>query len=52
MALTGEQVEQFVADGFVKVERAFDHEVGERCRNELWAASACDPWDPTIAHAP
>ncbi len=47
MTLTGEQVERFVAEGFVKVEGAFNHEVGERCRNELWAASGCDPHDPT-----
>lgn len=47
MALTGEQVEQFVADGFLKLEGAFSREIGQRCRDELWAASGCDPHDPT-----
>ena len=44
--LTANQVEQFVADGFVKLEEAFPRELGEQCRAELWQATGCDPRDP------
>jgi hypothetical protein len=45
MALTANQVEQFVEEGFVKLERAFPEGVGEQCRRELWDAIGCDPAD-------
>jgi hypothetical protein len=44
--LTAEQVEAFVADGFVHVPGAFPREVGDECRAELWRATGCDPDDP------
>ncbi|WP_197318509.1 phytanoyl-CoA dioxygenase family protein [Saccharomonospora sp. NB11] len=47
MSLGAEQVEQFVRDGFVKVEAAFPAEVGDRCVRELWDATGCSPTDPT-----
>ncbi|WP_236789145.1 phytanoyl-CoA dioxygenase [Amycolatopsis sp. GM8] len=46
MSLTAGQVEQFVTDGFVKLERAFPVEAGERCLDELWAATGCSREDP------
>jgi hypothetical protein len=45
MALTANQVEQFVEEGFVKLERGFPENVGEQCRRELWDAIECDPSD-------
>ena len=45
MALTANQVEQFVAEGFVKLERAFPEDVGEQCRREIWDTIECDPSD-------
>lgn len=47
MSLTDEQVDQFVTDGFVKLEGAFPVETGQRCVAELWAATGCSPEDPT-----
>ncbi|MBE9375555.1 phytanoyl-CoA dioxygenase family protein [Saccharopolyspora sp. HNM0983] len=47
MSLTAEQVEQFVTDGFVKIERAFPTEAGRRCTDELWAATGCARDDPS-----
>jgi hypothetical protein len=45
MALTANQVEQFIEEGFVRLERAFPEDVGEQCRQELWDATGCDPSD-------
>src|SRR5689334_2655013 len=50
--LTDEQIEAFVADGFVRVAGAFSREVAERCLAELWAATGCDPDDPASATQP
>lgn len=47
MVLTDAQVAGFVSDGFVKLEGAFSRALGQRCRDELWAASGCDPNDAT-----
>ncbi|OZM72183.1 phytanoyl-CoA dioxygenase [Amycolatopsis antarctica] len=52
MSLTAEQIEAFVADGFVKIEGAFPAEVGERCVDELWAATGCSREDPTTWSEP
>lgn len=46
VSLTSEQVERFVADGFVKLEGAFPRDVGERCLDELWQATGCLRDDP------
>lgn len=46
MALTAEQIEQFVTDGFVKLEGAFPAETGQRCLDELWAATGCARQNP------
>lgn len=46
MSLSAAQIDQFVADGFVKLENAFPTEVGKRCLDELWAATGCSPTDP------
>ncbi|TCP50752.1 phytanoyl-CoA dioxygenase PhyH [Tamaricihabitans halophyticus] len=46
MQLSSEQIERFVDDGFVKLEGAFPAEVGERCLDELWAATGYAREDP------
>ncbi|GAA4372053.1 phytanoyl-CoA dioxygenase family protein [Actinomadura verrucosospora] len=44
-------VDAFIADGFVRVERAFPRELAAECRDILWRDTGCDPHDPaTWAH--
>jgi hypothetical protein len=45
--LTSEQIDQFVVQGFVRVEGAFPCEVAAKCREILWAQTGCDPEDPS-----
>jgi len=44
--LTDQQIEQFITDGFVRIERAFSPDLAERCRELLWQATGCDPANP------
>jgi hypothetical protein len=44
--LTESQVQDFIADGFVKIENAFSAELAERCRAELWAEIGLSPDRP------
>lgn len=39
-------VDRFMATGFVKIEAAFDRELGLRCQEQLWRAVDLDPTDP------
>jgi len=43
--LTDEQREQFVRDGFVKIETAFPAEIAQEARAILWQETGCDPED-------
>ena len=43
--LTEDQINQFMNDGFVKLEGAFSTELAKRCRDILWADTGCDPDD-------
>jgi hypothetical protein len=43
--LSTEQVNQFIDDGFVKIEHAFSTELAEECRAILWKATQCNPHD-------
>jgi hypothetical protein len=45
-ALTDEQREQFVQDGFVCIENAFSSVVAAAARAILWRETGCDPQDP------
>jgi len=45
--LTDRQREQFVRDGFVKLENAFPVEIAAEARAILWRATGCDPMDKT-----
>ncbi|WP_420822012.1 phytanoyl-CoA dioxygenase [Streptomyces avicenniae] len=40
------QIEAFVRDGHLRLDGAVPRAVAERCRDELWAATGCDPDDP------
>jgi hypothetical protein len=40
------QIEQFVTDGFVRVDRAFPRETADAARAILWEATGCNPDDP------
>lgn len=40
------QVQQFIRDGFVRIEGAFSEALATRCRNELWADMGLSPDRP------
>lgn len=44
--LTSRQVQSFIDDGFVKIERAFSTELAARCTDELWAEIGLSPAEP------
>ncbi len=41
------QIEQFVAEGYLKLEGAFGRELADACRAVLWRDTGCDPDDPS-----
>ncbi len=45
-ALSAAQVEQFVTDGFVRLDEAFPRALADECRAILWADTGLDPDDP------
>jgi hypothetical protein len=45
-ALSDAQLQQFVQDGFVRIERAFPRELADEGRAILWRDTGCDPGDP------
>lgn len=45
-ALTPKQINQFIDDGFVKIEKAFSTEIAEECVAILWKETGCDPDRP------
>ncbi|MEW6146835.1 MAG: phytanoyl-CoA dioxygenase, partial [Pseudomonadota bacterium] len=44
--LTPRQVQNFIADGFVKIENAFSAELAKQCRDALWADIGLSPDHP------
>ena len=42
VSLKAEQIEQFIDEGFVRIEQAFPVEVAAECRAILWKATGCD----------
>lgn len=44
--LTTEQINEFINNGFVKIENAFSTEIAADCRAILWKATQCDPDNP------
>jgi hypothetical protein len=47
LGLSDREVEQFILDGFVKVEGAFSREVAEQARAILWKDLGCEEFDPS-----
>ena len=45
-ALSDAQIEQFIQDGFVRIDRAFPRELAEQGRAILWRDLPCDPDRP------
>ena len=45
--LSNTQIEQFIHDGFVRLDDAFPRVVAAQGRAILWRATGCDPHDPT-----
>jgi len=46
-ALTAAQIESFIADGFVRIERAFPEDVAARGHDILWTLTGLDRNDPS-----
>ncbi len=44
--LTKNQIQQFMTDGFIRLERAFPHQVAEAGCEILWRETGCDPQQP------
>ena len=42
-ALSDAQIQQFIQDGFVRIDRAFPRELADECRAILWRDTGCDP---------
>jgi hypothetical protein len=45
--LTAAQIDQFIREGFVKIESAFSRELADAARSILWKDVGCDPEDVT-----
>lgn len=41
------EVQQFIDDGFVRIDHAFPRDLAEEARAILWRDTGCDPHDPT-----
>jgi len=46
IGLTAQQVQDFIDEGFVKIEGAFSTELAERCKDELWSDLGLSPHEP------
>jgi hypothetical protein len=46
-ALSEAQIQKFIWDGFVRIDRAFPRELADEGRAILWRETGCDPNDPT-----
>lgn len=46
IGLTSRQVQDFIDNGFVKIEDAFSTDLATRCRDELWADIGLSPDEP------
>jgi len=44
--LSQEQINDFIHQGFIRIDQAFPTEIADECRAILWKATQCDPHDP------
>jgi hypothetical protein len=42
-ALSDDQIQLFIRDGFVRIDRAFPRELADEARTILWRDTGCDP---------
>src|SRR5437868_1091657 len=47
LGLGDSQIEQFIMDGFTRLDRAFPKELADEGRAILWRDTGCDPEDPS-----
>ncbi|MBS1807265.1 MAG: phytanoyl-CoA dioxygenase family protein [Acidobacteria bacterium] len=45
-ALSKEQIQQFITDGFIRLDNAFPRALADEGREILWRETGCDPHDP------
>ena len=45
--LSQAQIDQFITDGFVRLDDAFPRDLADKCRAFLWGQTGCDPDDPS-----
>lgn len=50
--LSAAQVEAFIQDGVVRIDRAFSRETAAEARSILWNATGCDQFDPSTWKQP
>src|SRR5579862_4552135 len=50
--LTDAQIQQFIGEGFVKIEAAFPPDLADKCRSLLWRDTGCDERDPKTWRKP
>jgi hypothetical protein len=50
--LSSTQVEQFVTDGYIRLDRAFQKKLADRGREILWRDMGCDPFDSKTWKSP
>lgn len=46
-ALSAAQIEQFIHDGFIRIDEAFPRELADACRRILWLATGCAEDSPS-----
>ena len=46
-ALTPDEIERFIQDGFVRIDQAFSRDLADKGRAILWRDTGCDPDDRT-----
>ena len=51
-ALSDARVQQFIEDGFIRIDRAFPRELADVGRAILWRDTGCDPDDPATWRKP
>lgn len=51
-ALSAAQIDQFVHDGYVRLDGAFSKQLAAECREILWRDTGCNPADPSTWRKP
>jgi hypothetical protein len=51
-ALSDAQIEQFIRDGFVRIDQAFSRALADEARTIMWRDIPCDPHDPSSWNRP